>query len=126
MPARAADVLITGAQILDVFTGALTAEPLALAAGRIVGFGDYPAARTLHLPGQFLLPGFCDGHLHLESSMLLPAQFAAAAVPHGTTGVVADPHEIANVCGLDGIRFLLDSAVLELLDLHLMAPSCVP
>ncbi|MEN6545141.1 MAG: adenine deaminase [Armatimonadia bacterium] len=121
-----ADLRITGAQTLDVLSGELIDVPLAIAGDRILGFGDYPCAITLDLPGQVLLPGFWDGHLHLESSMLLPGQFAAAAVPHGTVGVVADPHEIANVCGLSGARYLLDNTPHELLDVRVMAPSCVP
>lgn len=121
-----ADLLITSARTLDVLTGEFIAAPLAIAGDRILGFGDHASATTLDLPGQVLLPGFWDGHLHLESSMLVPAQFAAAAVPHGTAGVVADPHEIANVCGLSGARYLLSNAPEGLLDVRLMAPSCVP
>lgn len=120
------DLLITGAQALDVFSGELIAEPLAVAGGRVVGFGDYPAREVLDLSGRILLPGFCDGHLHLESSLLTVPQFAAAAVVHGTTGVVADPHEIANVCGTEGVRYLLDTAPEGLLDCFFTAPSCVP
>jgi adenine deaminase len=125
IPTRA-DLLLTEATILDVFGGRLLEQSLAIAGGRVIGFGDCEADRVVPLRGKILLPGFCDGHLHLESSMICPAQFAAAAVPHGTTSVVADPHEIANVCGLAGPRYLLDSLPEGFLDLFVMAPTCVP
>ncbi|MGE5531730.1 MAG: amidohydrolase family protein, partial [Bacteroidota bacterium] len=121
-----ADLLITEAAVFDVFTGELRQQPLAVKAGRIAVTGACPAKETLALPGKIILPGFCDGHIHLESSQLTVPEFAAAAVLHGTTAVVADPHEIANVCGLDGPRYLLRTAPYDLLDLFLMAPSCVP
>jgi adenine deaminase len=121
-----ADLLISKAAIFDVLTGDVLRQPLAIKDGRIIGMGYCPAKETLALPGKILLPGFCDGHIHLESSQLTVPEFAAAAVVHGTTAVVADPHEIANVCGLDGPRYLLRTAPHDLLDLFLMAPSCVP
>jgi adenine deaminase len=121
-----ADLLITGARVLEVYSGEFLDTPVALAGGRIAGLGDYEAHATLHLPGVTLLPGFMDGHLHLESSQLAPAEFAAAVVTHGTTTVIADPHEICNVCGLAGARALLEATPRELLTLYLMAPSCVP
>lgn len=121
-----ADLLVTGARVLEVYSGELLDTSVAVAGGRIAGLGDYEARETLHLPDTILLPGFMDGHLHLESSMLAPAEFAAAVVPHGTTTVIADPHEICNVCGLAGARALLEGTPPELLTLYLMAPSCVP
>lgn len=121
-----ADLLITEAAIFDVFTGDLLSQPLAIKDGRIIGTHHRLTKETQALPGKILLPGFCDGHIHLESSQLTVPEFAAAAVVHGTTGVVADPHEIANVCGLAGPRYLLRTTPRDLLDLFLMAPSCVP
>lgn len=120
------DLLVTGARFLNVFTGGCHEGSVAIADGRVVGFGDYPSRATLDLRGLTLLPGFCEGHIHLESSMLSPAAFAAVAVPHGTTTVVADPHEICNVLGMDGAAYLLETMPTDLLDLYLMAPSCVP
>ncbi|MHB8994226.1 MAG: adenine deaminase [Armatimonadota bacterium] len=121
-----ADLLITEAAIFDIFTGDLLRRPLAIKDGRIIGTRHCLAKETLALPGKILLPGFCDGHIHLESSQLTMPEFAAAAVVHGTTAVVADPHEIANVCGLEGPRYFLRTTPGDLLDLFLMAPSCVP
>jgi adenine deaminase len=123
---RTADLLLAGGQALNVFSGALERRDVAIARGRIVGFGAYDAHERLDVSGRVLLPGFCEGHIHIESTMLAPAEFAQVAAAHGTTTVVADPHEIANVAGLTGIRFLAQGAPPELLDLHLMAPSCVP
>lgn len=125
-PEKPVDLLLTEAQVLNVFTGELLALPLAIHEGHLLGWGDWPALQTLSLPDRILLPGFCDGHLHLESSLLSPAEFARAAVLHGTTAVVADPHEIANVCGRRGLQYLLQSCPTALLELYLMAPSCVP
>ncbi|MEI6500993.1 MAG: amidohydrolase family protein, partial [Armatimonadota bacterium] len=92
---QVADLLITDAVILDVFSGQLISRPLAICGERILGLGDYPARQVMSLPGKTLLPGFCDGHIHLESSLLTPSEFAANASLHGTTCVVADPHELA-------------------------------
>lgn len=121
-----ADLLITGATHLNVFSGELVPAAVAIRAGRIAGLGDCPARQTLDLSGLVLLPGLCEGHLHLESAMLSPGEFANAAVLHGTTTIVADPHEICNVQGVAGARFLLEATPRDRLDLYLMAPSCVP
>ncbi|MFN2166133.1 MAG: adenine deaminase, partial [Anaerolineae bacterium] len=92
----------------------------------VVGFGDYPARQVVDLGGKYLCPGFIDAHVHLESSMVQPAEFARAVVPHGTTAVVCDPHEIANVLGLAGVRYILDASEGLPLSVYVMAPSCVP
>jgi adenine deaminase len=120
------DLLITGGRILNVFTGELEETALAIAGGRVVGLGDHEARERLDAGGRILLPGFCEGHIHIESTLLTPATFAQAVAPHGTTTVVADPHEIGNVAGLAGVRWLAEAAPPGLLDLHVMAPSCVP
>ena len=121
-----ADLLLRNAQVFDAFSGSFFEGDVAVAEGTIVGFGATDARRTVDLEGAALVPGFIDAHLHLESSQLTPAEFARAVLPHGTTAVVADPHEIANVLGLAGIRYLLDASEDLPLRAFLMAPSCVP
>ncbi|MFQ5892811.1 MAG: adenine deaminase [Nitrospinota bacterium] len=101
------DLLLTGARIINVASAEIHEGCLAVADGTIVGFEPLPARETLDLEGRYAAPGFIDGHIHLESSMVLPAEFARAVVPWGTTAVVTDPHEIANVLGPDGVRLLL-------------------
>src|SRR5438477_6965469 len=93
---------------------------------RIVGFGDYQAERVVDLKGSYLAPSLIDGHFHVESSMLTMPEFARAVVPHGTGAVVIDPHEYANVLGLDGIRYVLESTKNLPVDFFIMLPSCVP
>ena len=121
-----ADLLLTNARIVNVFTGEIYPGSVAIKGDRIVGVGEYAAARTVDLGGQFLAPGLMDGHVHLESSMVTIPEYARAVVPLGTTAVVIDPHEIANVLGLDGIRYMLAAARGLPLDVHVMLSSCVP
>ncbi len=124
--ARPADLLLRNARLVDVFSHEILDTHVAIAGDRVVGLGDTPAAQVLDLGGRFVAPGFVDGHVHIESSMLPPPQFARAVLPHGTTTVVADPHEIANVLGLDGIRYMLAASQDLPLGVFVMAPSCVP
>lgn len=122
-----ADMRIVNARVVDVFSHALLENPvLRTGDGVFLSFGDGPARATLDAGGRFLLPGLMDAHVHLESSLLTPPQFARLVLPFGTTCVVADPHEIANVLGVEGLRYMLDST--EHLPLHVrfMLPSCVP
>jgi adenine deaminase len=122
-----ADWLLKNARIVNVFTGRIEESHVAIAGERIVGIGDYSQAKTvIDLQGRYLAPGFIDGHTHLESSMLDVGEYARAVVPHGTTAVITDLHEIANVSGLAGIRYVLVQARRLPLELFLMAPSCVP
>ncbi|MDR2934360.1 MAG: adenine deaminase [Candidatus Adiutrix sp.] len=122
-----ADLLITNCRLADVFNQTLREGPLALGGGLILGWGEgYEAAETLDARGGIVLPGFIDGHVHIESSALTPPRFARAVLPFGTTTVVADPHEIANVLGLAGLDYMLDSARGLPLNVHIMLPSCVP
>lgn len=120
------DLLLEGGRVLNVFSGELEQSSVAIAGGRVVGFGDYPARERLDVSGGFVLPGLCEGHIHIESTMLAPGQFAAAVAAHGTTTVVADPHEIANVAGLAGVKYLAEAMPAALVTCWLMAPSCVP
>jgi len=121
-----ADLLLKNARLVNVFSGEIHASDVALGGGRVLGWGAYQARRTVDLEGRFVCPGLIDAHVHLESSMVRPAEFARAVVPHGTTAVVCDPHEIANVLGLDGVRYILEASEGLPLQVYVMAPSCVP
>ncbi len=121
-----ADLLIKNGRVVDVFSGQIEKKDVAIYGGLIVGFGDYQAKKIIDIHGDFLCPGLIDGHVHIESSMVSIPEFARAILPHGTTTVVTDPHEIANVLGQEGIRFMLQSADGVPLNLFMMLPSCVP
>jgi adenine deaminase len=121
-----ADLLIKNGRVVDVFSGQIEKKDMAIFGGIIVGFGDYQAKKVIDVNGDFLCPGLIDGHVHVESSMVTIPQFAWAVLPHGTTTVIIDPHEIANVMGLKGIRFMAESAKGVPLNVFIMAPSCVP
>ncbi len=122
-----ADLLLTGGQVVDVFTGSVIEADVAVVDGTIASVGpSRDAAVKIDLAGRFVLPGLIDAHVHLESSMVTPYEFARAVVPRGTTAVVTDPHEVANVAGLDGVRWLLDASEALPLAVLVMAPSCVP
>lgn len=121
-----ADLLLAGGKVVDVFSGKVQEVDVALFDGVIAGLGDYEAKRKVDLKGAFLTPGFIEGHLHIESTMLCPAQLALAVAPHGTSLIVADPHEIANVMGLQGIRAMLKNSQGLPVTFYFNAPSCVP
>ena len=120
------DLLIKNGRVINVFSGQIERADVAIWNGIIVGFGDYRAKEVIDLEGQFLCPGLIDGHVHIESSMVTIPEFARAVVPHGTTTVITDPHEIANVLGSEGIRFMAESAAGIPLNVFIMIPSCVP
>jgi adenine deaminase len=121
-----ADLLLMNAEVVNVFSGEIIKDHVAISKSRIVGFGKYSARRTIDLEGKYLCPGLIDGHVHVESSLLSVPEYAKAVVPLGTTAVIADPHEIANVLGINGIRYMLDSSKDLPLDVYMMLPSCVP
>ena len=122
-----ADLLLTNARIVNTFTAEIEKGNVAICQGRIAGIGDYRQAKqTIDLEGKYLAPGLINGHIHIESSMLHIAEYAKAVVPRGTSTIVTDLHEIANVAGLRGIRYLMDCARRLPLDCYFMAPSCVP
>jgi adenine deaminase len=121
-----ADLLLKNANVVNVFTGDIEATHIAVVHSRIVGLGDYQAREVVDLGGRYVCPGFIDAHVHIESAMVPPNEFARAVVPRGTTTVVTDPHEIANVLGLEGIRYMLNMAKYNPLDVYVMVPSCVP
>jgi len=122
-----ADLILANAKIINTFNGEIETGNVAVCGDRIAGVGDYSKAKeTIDLKGKYLAPGLINGHTHLESSMLDVGQYARAVVPHGTLAIVTDLHEIANVCGMDGIKYVLECARHLPLELFLMAPSCVP
>ncbi|HWR41751.1 adenine deaminase [Sporomusa sp.] len=122
----AADLVLKNANVFNVFTGTFVKGDVAIINGYIAGVGEYCGRKEVDVAGKYITPGFIDGHVHIESAMVSPAQFACAVVPNGTTTVIADPHEIANVAGLDGIRYLLNATGQLPLNVYVMLPSCVP
>ncbi len=121
-----ADTLFTNVNVINVFTGEILHTEIAVKNGYFCGFGSYDADKIVDLNGRYMAPGFVDAHVHIESSMVTPAQFAKAVLPCGTTSVIADPHEIANVAGLDGIEFMIKSAKTQDMNILFAFPSCVP
>ncbi len=121
-----ADLLIKNARVVDVLSGDIINAEVAVHGGRVAGFGHYDALSYMDLENRFLCPGFIDGHIHLESSLLTPPEFARAVTIHGTTAVVCDPHEIANVLGIDGINYMLRASEGLPVTVYVMLPSCVP
>ncbi len=121
-----ADLLIKNGRVVNVFSGEIEKKDVAIFGGVIIGFGDYGAKEVIDVKGDFLCPGLIDGHVHIESSMVTIPEFARAVLPNGTTTVIIDPHEIANVLGQQGIRFMAESARGIPLNVFVMIPSCVP
>ena len=121
-----ADLVLTGGLVLSVFTNEVLPRDVAIADGHVVGLGDYTAANTIDVSGRYLVPGFIDGHCHIESSKLNVDEFARAVLQCGTTTVVVDPHEMANVLGLEGIEYMLQASEGIPLGVFVMMPSCVP
>lgn len=121
-----ADLVLKNCKIINVFTKTIDNEDIAISNGVIVGVGEYSGIEEIDFSQYFVSPGFIDGHCHIESSMVTPSEYAKLVLPKGTTSVVADCHEIANVCGLSGIKYMLKSADNSPLDVFMMVPSCVP
>ncbi len=121
-----ADLVLRNARLVNVLSGEIHPADIAIRHGRIAGFGDYHGAEEIDLSGKYVCPGLIDAHVHIESSMVSPAEFARAVVTHGTTTVVVDPHEIANVCGVGGIEYMLAASEELPLSVYVMLPSCVP
>jgi len=121
-----ADLVLKNAKIVSVFTEEILEGDVAIVGGEIAGIGQYEGLEEIDLEGRYVAPGLIDGHVHIESSMVTPAQFAKTILPRGTTTIIADPHEIANVCGLGGIQYILDNSEVLPLDVYVMLPSCVP
>jgi adenine deaminase len=121
-----ADLVIKNGKIINVFTREIIEEDIAIADGFIAGLGNYEGKEIIDARGSYIAPGFIDGHVHIESAMVTPAEFSNVVIPHGVTTVIADPHEIANVSGTDGIDFMMKSSEDIPLDVFFMLPSCVP
>ena len=120
------DLVIKGGRVLNLFTGEIIRADVAVSDGRIAGVGSYDGPAVIDAGGDYISPGFMDGHMHLESTLLAPAELARAVLAHGTTAIMADPHEIANVLGIEGIRFLLEASKGLPVDIYFLLPSCVP
>ncbi|VDS09021.1 Adenine deaminase [Paracoccus haematequi] len=121
-----ADLLLRGGRVFDLITGALMAGDVAICGDRIAGIGDYEARQVIDVTGLTLVPGFIDTHLHVESSLVTPHEFDRCVTPRGITTAICDPHEIANVIGLDGIRWFQKASECLLMDLRVQLSSCVP
>ncbi len=121
-----ADLVLKNANVVNVFTGDVTPGDIAIHGAYIAGIGEYVGKEVIDLKGKYVSPSFIDGHVHVESSMVMPIQYARAVVPHGTGAVVADPHEIANVLGMEGILYMSKSMRGGPLEFYMMLPSCVP
>src|SRR5437868_8116313 len=121
-----ADLAVRGGRVLAVHTREWLEADVAVCDGWVAGVGSYRGEQEIDAGGRFVVPGLIDAHMHLESSLLLPDEFARLVLPLGTTAVVADPHEIANVLGTDGVRWLAEASAEIPLDVYFMASSCVP
>lgn len=120
------DLILKGGNVVDVFCGTVNKADVAVKDGIICGVGSYGGKNEVDVTGKYIMPGLVDAHVHIESSMVSPAEFAKAVMPHGITTVIADPHEITNVCGIDGLNYMKNASKNIPLDINLMLPSCVP
>jgi len=123
---KKADLVLKNATYVDVFSGELATDDIAVTEGLVVGLGSYCGIEEVDMAGKIVCPGFLDAHIHLESSLVTPSEFARAVIPHGTTTVITDPHEITNVMGTDGIDYMLAATENLPVDVRFMIPSCVP
>lgn len=121
-----ADLILKGGSVVDVFTGTVQKADVIIKDGVICGVGSYSGENEVDVTNKYIMPSFVDAHMHIESSMVTPQEYARVVVPHGVTTVIADPHEITNVCGIDGLNYMLEAAKNIPLDIRLMLPSCVP
>ena len=121
-----ADLVLKGGNIINVYTGEIEVADIAICDGYIAGIGEYSGLVEENMQGKYLSPGFIDGHLHIESTMLSPANFAKAVLPWGTTTGICDSHEIANVCGEQGVLYMINESKQMPFDAIFMVPSCVP
>ena len=124
--AKKPELVLKNARIVNVFTETVEEGDIAIENGMIVGIGAYEGNEERDLKGMYVCPGFIDGHIHMESSMVSPKEFERAVLPHGTTAVITDPHEIANVAGESGIQYMMKATKDLNLDVFFMLPSCVP
>lgn len=123
---KKADLVLKNGRFVNVFTGEITEADIAICGDKIVGFGKYEGEKEIDITGKIALPGYIDAHVHIESSQLTPEEFAKLVMPHGTTTIIADPHEITNVCGIAGAEYIAEASSHTPLEVHVMLPSCVP
>src|SRR5438309_9403817 len=123
---KPAQKLFQNAQVVNVLSGEIHAANVAVDDGRVIGLGDYEANETVDLAGAYLAPSLIEGHFHVESTMVTLPELVRAIVPHGTGAMVIDPHEYANVLGMDGIRYVLESSKNLPIDFFIMLASCIP
>lgn len=121
-----ADLVIRGAKVVDVYLGEILTGDIAVCDGKIAGIGSYEGKKILDADGLYAVPGFIDSHIHIESAYVSPEEIGRLLVPHGATTIIADPHEIVNVCGIKGLNYMLDASKETALDIKFMLPSCVP
>lgn len=121
-----ADIVIKNCKVVDVYNGIITDGDIAISDNLIAGVGSYEGKEVIDAKGKYAAPGFIDSHIHIESSYVSPEELGRLIVPHGTTTIIADPHEIANVCGFTGIDYMLKASERTALDIKMMLPSCVP
>ncbi len=121
-----ADLVLKNARVINVFTNEIETADIAISGNYIVGVGEYRGRKEVELRGSYVCPGLIDGHIHIESSMLCGPAFEQAVLPHGTTAIITDPHEISNVAGLNGLEFMLETTKDLTLSVYFMLPSCVP
>ena len=122
-----ADLVIKNCRIVDVYNSSIIeGKSIAITDGCIVGIGDYHGVHEIDAQGQYAAPGFIDSHIHIESSYVTPEEIGRLLVPHGTTTIIADPHEIVNVCGMKGMNYMMEASKGTKLDIRYMLPSCVP
>ena len=120
------DKVLKGGNVINVFSGKIQKADVAIVGDKIVGIGDYDGVQNIDVSGKYIIPGLIDTHLHIESTMLTPAEFCKTIIPYGTTTIIADPHEIANVLGIDGVKYMIDQTKGLPINAHFMLPSCVP
>ncbi len=124
---EACDVVLVNGKIVDVYTNSIIEENVAITAGKIVGIGEYTDAKeVIDVGGSYICPGLIDGHVHIESAMVRPEDFASVVLTKGVTTVIADPHEIANVAGIEAVHYMLEASANLPLDIKMMMPSSVP
>lgn len=121
-----ADVVIKNCKVVNVFSGKISEGNIALSGGQIAGIGDYEGKEVIDAEGRYAVPGFIDSHIHIESSYVSPEEIGRLLVPHGGTTIIADPHEIVNVCGIEGLDYMMEAAERTALDIKYVLPSCVP
>ena len=120
------DLVLKGGYVVDVFNHRLLKTDVAIDGTHIVGLGEYDGKEEVDVTGKFIIPGLIDAHVHIESSLLIPSEYARTVVPHGTTTIIADPHEIVNVCGKAGLEYMIDDGTITPMNMCFMVPSCVP